>query len=494
VPPPSFLDFVSWLSVALTDAQRVLAAVAFDGAQPRDMTGADRELARQLFGDVDTIPPEARTVLVAVCGARAGKTYVLVALRMLHLAFTVSLSSLAPGEQASAIIVAPDLRLARQALRYVAGAVEAKPELKALCTVATDSVAVDRDGQMVSVECLPASRGGSAVRGRSLVGAALDEAAFFRDDNSVVNDTEVFKALAPRIMPGGQLVIASTPWAESGLLYDLFHQNHGRPTTALAVQAPTTVLRSDTRTAEMVARERARDPENAAREFDAQFMAVGSGLFFDPSTIDRAFDSYAEGNAQGPCTVAADLAFTSDYSAFAAVASGGGSFSLVDCFTMKPERGKPLAPSAVMGKLAAFAKEYGASTVHADVHYQETVRETLGLAGISFAVAPVGQQGKTDQYSAVRSLFNEGRVRLPPVPGLGTQLKAVVSRPTPGGGLKISSPRRAGGGHGDLVSALVLALWAAQQNEVGAIDWHEHDTLMTGSKVDDWGMGSSVGL
>jgi hypothetical protein len=326
------------------------------------------------------------------------------------------------------------------------------------------------------------------------VGAALDEAAFFRDEQSTVNDVEVYKALAPRVMPGGQLVIASTPWAESGLLYDLFQQNYGRPKGALAVHAPTTLLRNDPHVVEQVERERQRDPENSAREFDAEFMAAGSGFFFDGHAIDRAFEAYAERNSHGTCTVAADLAFTSDHSAFAAVAPDGASYRLVDCFTMRPERGKPLAPSAVMKSLTAFARQYGAEAVFADCHYVEVVRETLNLAGISFTDAPAGQQGKTDQYSAARSLFNEGRVKLPPVPGLAAQLKAVVSRPTPGGGLKISSPRKAGSGHGDLVSALVLALWAAQQVETHAVNWDEHEKFMTGTKPDDWGMGTSVNL
>jgi hypothetical protein len=43
-----------------------------------------------------------------------------------------------------------------------------------------------------------------------------------------------------------------------------------------------------------------------------------------------------------------------------------------------------------------------------------------------------------------------------------------VSKPTPGGGLSITSPRRAGTGHGDLVSALVLALYQRGGHEVEA--------------------------
>ena len=36
-----------------------------------------------------------------------------------------------------------------------------------------------------------------------------------------------------------------------------------------------------------------------------------------------------------------------------------------------------------------------------------------------------------------------------------------MAKPMPGGGTQITSPQRPDGSHGDLVSALVLALWAA---------------------------------
>src|SRR5262249_30644541 len=128
----------------------------------------------------------------------------------------------------------------------------------------------------------------------SLVGAVMDESAFFRDEDHSVNDAEIFHAVAPRVMPEGQVILASTPWAQGiGLLYDLFSANHGAPRTAVAAHAPTLLLRNDARTAAMVERERERDPDNAAREFDAKFMSSGAGLFFDPSAVDAAVDRLA---------------------------------------------------------------------------------------------------------------------------------------------------------------------------------------------------------
>lgn len=449
----------------LTAGQRVATLIAYDGLEPRDLEGADRELARRIFGDVDVIPPDARAVFVAVCGARGGKTYVLGALRLLHLALTVSLTSLAPGEVASGLIVAPDLRLARQCLRYARGAAKVTPAIEA-CVVgeSADNFVIRREtGQTVTIEALPATRGGSALRGRSLVGAVLDEAAFFRDEDYSVNDAEVFKAVAPRVMPEGQVIVASTPWAEGvGLLYELFDANHGEPRTAIAAHAPTTLLRGDARTQSMVERERERDPENAAREFDAQFMTAGSGLFFDPSALEASVDKAAvlplAPTTSSVVAVGADFAFRSDSSALVvARLDDDGLYRVADILEQRPERGKPLLPSKVVEAFADSAKRYGSNAVVADRHYEEAIREHLATHKLRLVPAPDGVSGKVETYTRARALFLEGRVRLPDSPRLLNQLKAITRKPTPGGSLTISSPRK-GGAHGDLVSALVLAL------------------------------------
>jgi hypothetical protein len=69
-------------------------------------------------------------------------------------------------------------------------------------------------------------------------------------------------------------------------------------------------------------------------------------------------------------------------------------------------------------------------------------------------------------------LFREGRVR---IHGgmefrerLLQQMREVQGRPTAGGGMSIMHPRWAKGGHGDLVAALVLALWQLYGDEVKA--------------------------
>lgn len=289
IMPVGFSEFCRLvLGIALTLGQATMCAVAFDGADPCQLVGAQRELARELFGAIDTIPAAARAVFAGTIGARSGKTW-LGALRLLHLALVCNLAGLAAGEIAAAIIIAPDMRLARQALRYAIGAARAAASIARLIEAETaDSLLLRRpDGRRVELVCLPAKRGGSAGRGRSLVGALMDESAFFYgDDGYTVNDVEVYRALAPRVLRDGQLMVLSTAWLESGLLHDLHTTNFGAPSTALAAHATTSTMRSgDAHIEAMVERERERDPENASREFDGVALSGGSTEFFDPHAL-----------------------------------------------------------------------------------------------------------------------------------------------------------------------------------------------------------------
>lgn len=465
--PLPFTAFVALLGVVLTPAQRVLCLVAFDGVEPRGLVGGERELARTLFGDVEEVAPLVRAVLCAVCGARGGKTY-LASLRLLHLALTVPLGHMARGEQAFALFVAPDLRLARQGLRYALGAAQSVPSIgRLLEDVGADGFTLVRpDGYRVRFEVLPATRGGSAVRGRNLVGAVLDECAFFRGDDAVVNDVEVYRAIAPRVMPGGQLLIVSTPWTETGLLFDLFTANHGHPVTALAAHAPTTLLRDDKHTHSMVERERANDPQNAIREFDACFVPGAGSQLFDPSAFDACVVDDAPLVISRPdhCSIAAaiDLGLRSDSSALAIVARKASLFALLTVDELRPSKGCPLKPSEVCAAFAKTLDLYGVRRVVSDAHYVESAREHFGAHGIGVVDAPAGQQGKIDVHMTAKSIIHEGRVLMPPHRRVIEQLKAIRVRPLAGGGLQISSPRRAGA-HGDIASAVVLALHAASE-------------------------------
>jgi hypothetical protein len=287
----SFTKFAAGLGVKPTAGQAVFCKVAFDGVDPIDLPPKQRELASVIFGDVDRVPEDARGVVGAICGRDVGKSYLFCGGRMLHLGMTVKLDSLARGENAWALFVAPDVRLGRIPLNFAFGLASASPSIaKRIVESSSDHFTIARDGRHVRFQVLPATRGGTSVRGRSLVGAALDEVAYFRDKDFIVNDEAIFNAVTPRILPGGQVVLASSPWAETGLLYELYRDNFGHPDTALVACAATLTMRDDPDTLRLVERERRRNPDNASVEFDANFMTTDTGLFIASTYVDDAVD------------------------------------------------------------------------------------------------------------------------------------------------------------------------------------------------------------
>lgn len=473
-----FTVFATLLGVCLTPGQLAFALVAYDGFEPCDLPPELREMGRQIFGPVDVVPPEARRVVVVVAGARAGKTYVIGALRALHLALTCPLNTLAPGEEAVAAIIAPDPRQRKQAYNYVLGAARSHADIAALIEgdPGKESFRLRRTDGVVLVESVPAKRGGSAGRGRSLVCAVLEEAAFFLDENHVVNDVEVFRGVQPRVLSGGQAIISSTPWSEAGLLYEEFVANHpepkcaaphlvepGRPHRAIAAHAPTLLLRDVQETRDTVAAEQHRDPANAAREYGAQFMSAGTTQLFSGAAVLAAIDkALMQGSPRDPYAancMGVDLGFTNDAAVGAVVERTAEVYRLLEYRELLPEPGRALKPSAVFKDLVGTAKRYGVQELVSDMHYAESAREAFHDAELVFISAATGQQGKAEMYAEARRVFEEGLIKIPHDERLLAQLRDVRRRPLPGGGYAITQTRTKGGGHGDIATALVTAVW-----------------------------------
>jgi hypothetical protein len=491
----TFVEFVELLGVPITLPQRVLCKIAFDKVEPRDLDGEEFEIAQKLLkppeqlDPVLVIPRSARRVLVLVKGGRMGGTY-FSALYAAHRALAADLSTLAPGELGRAIFGAPDLDLAGQSLAYAIGAYESLPELEALIRQKHGHRLViqrPNDGREVEFVTRAASRGGRTFRSRSLVCACLTEVAFFLSAEHVVNDEECFRAINPRVLPGGLTILESTPYAEAGLLFDQFDANFGHPDTALAVEAPTLLMLPTERNREVIEAEEKRDPENALREFGAKFLAFGSAVFF-PREVLRACAVKAAPPAGAPnpgevAAVGGDLGLSSDAAAFVAVHRVPAPkpepkpgeepdtrrdpktdiFRAAECVERKPARGAPLKLGELVPLACDLAKRHGQKEVLVDQWSVQAAREHLP-AGFSLETDPADE---VDVYKAALELMKARRVEIPECfAALLRQLPLVMSKPMPGGGMKIILPRKFGS-HCDLVPAFVKALWKAKGMAVG---------------------------
>jgi hypothetical protein len=506
-----YTEFCKRCGITLQPGQLAFALVAYDGLEPRDLptvyvhTNEDgakevhdlRAIGYQLFGQVEAFAPECRRIVVLIAGGRGGKSSVLAAYRAVHAAVTTNIDSLGPGEEAYAVIVAPDPRQREQCYNFARGLVESVPELKSMLDgePSNESFTIKRRTARgvakVTVDSLPAKRGGTAGRGRSLVFAALEECAFFMDDNKVVNDVDIYTAITPRLLPGAQALISTTPWLEAGLAYKEFVDNHpnpacaaphlkvpGRPHRAIAAHAPTLLLRNVRVTREQVAAETARDPTNAAREHGAQFMQVGTSAFFDPALIAAAVDPglrigtrpQSEGSV---CARGVDLGFVNDAAVGLDVERTAAGYAVLNWDEIFASVEK-LRPSQVLERLASGAIGQGIEEMVCDQHYAETAKEDFAGRGLVFVGVP---QDNDEMFSVLRNIMHEGQLRLPNDARLLEQLRSVRKRPLSGGRIKIELPRTKKGGHCDLVSALVHAVWRLYTAEVPEIVQEEPDVL-----------------
>lgn len=464
--------------MVLEPGQLVYAKVVYDGIDPADLVGEEREIARRIFGPVERVPAICRRVIASVIGGRSGKSY-LATLRCLHLACTVPLDGLlAPGQRAHVAIICPDVDTAKENTATFVGAcsharLRGSIDPEVLKRVVEDGDTVESftfkrpiDGRFVEVAVRAVRRGGANVRGRWYVAALLDEACLFYDSSYKLSDDQVFKALKPRIVPGGQLLLSSTPWIDSGVLYGLWESEFGRPSSALVAHAPTRLLRSNPHTLESVAAEEASDPENAAREFGAEFGTGAPSDWLDKIALKACDRGAAKPAAPAPgegIGAGGDLGFARNSSALVVSVHNPstGRVRVTRVEERRPTLGNPLRPSVVCGEFAGLLLADGAEGMTADGHYQETAREALDASGLLLFAAPEPDA----PWALVRALVRGGLLDLPgETPEqklLLAQLGQVKSRKAAKGRVTIVLPESRDGRHGDLAAAMALAVWAA---------------------------------
>ena len=201
---PFFQFCETILKLKLTTGQRVVAKVAFGDFNPCDLEGEEREIALQLFGGLETVPASAKRFVCMRLGRGSGKTTLCSA----YATYTAVCQpfKVGPGDTPYVITIAPDLPTAKLAISMCREMIRGNQALERLVVGDEKTVITLRrpNGQQVKIEAFAASRGGSTVRGRTILAFLLDEAEFFTSNGDgsasyAVSDTDIFRALKPRL-------------------------------------------------------------------------------------------------------------------------------------------------------------------------------------------------------------------------------------------------------------------------------------------------------
>ena len=496
----------SVLNFRLSKGQRVLSLVAFDGLDPCQLADSDRELARKIFGDVDTVPSSARVRLALLLGRGSGKTR-LVAAWSVYCMCVGNVTKCGPGDLPLAITIAPDKATARLAIRMALEMAKESPQLASLLENETaDGFTLRRpDGRLVGFEAFAASRGGANARGRPILTIVLDEAQFFYSDlgagSYVVNDRDIYRALIPRLLSGGKCVLISTPWPTRTFMGELVDKNFGHPVGALACIAPTIVMRDDDPDlAGEIERERQLDPENTARERDCDRSSDAAGARAIPSDwIVRAFrppegsaphnrvglldSSAGSGDSFTWCCLEVGMTTPREEPEGVRCEQDGQVYYLVE----QPGESKPRPPrplpkpfqwlhsfDGVRGKfrdeigfdqiverIARHFEALGVAHVFGDQFQAYALDSAFRQHGIKYHCEPWTSQGKVDALGLAKSWFRDSSIYLSAgqlTTTLRDELTSLVVKPLPGGSVSIGARGR---GHDDFAALILNAAMIA---------------------------------
>jgi hypothetical protein len=295
-----------------------------------------------------------------------------------------------------------------------------------------------------------------APRGRTFLAVLCDETAFWSVEGDSANpDVEVINAVRPGLstIPYSLLLIASSPYAKRGVLYQNYAKYFGKDDAPVLVwQGTTEEMNSSLVGDPLIAEMYAEDHERALAEFGAQFRSDIVAFI----TREAVEDVVAHGMRELP----AGDGIT--YSAF--VDPSGGSadsmtlaighcessgVAVLDCVR---EVRPPFSPDAVVEEFAALLKSYGISRVMGDAYAGEWPRERFAVHGITYDLST---RNKSQIYSEFLPALNGQRVRLLDLPRLIGQLVSLERRTARGGRDSID---HAPGAHDDLANAACSVL------------------------------------
>jgi hypothetical protein len=383
---------------------------------------------------------------IAVAGRRGGKSRAMSVLA----AYVGGLCKhdLVRGERGVLLCIAPDQRQASIVLDYCAAAFEQSPILRQL--VANRNADTLELNNGISIEVRAASF--RRLRGPTYVAVIADEAAFWYSDEVSSNaDTEILNAVRPGLATtGGPLVIASSPYAKRGVLWETHRRHYGKDGDPLILVAQGTSRDFNPSLSQSVVdRALERDHAAASAEYLAQFRA-DLETFVPHEVVQACVGGHVE---MAPLS-------TNRYSAF--VDPSGGS---ADSFTMAVSRRDgerividatrevrpPFSPEAVIDDFASLLKTYRVSKVTGDRYAGEFPRELFRKRGISYDCA---EKPKSDLFRDLLPLLNSGRIVLPKSDRLVNQLCGLERRVSRSGRDSID---HGPGGHDDLANAVAGA-------------------------------------
>jgi hypothetical protein len=414
---------IAAMGEVLTDAERAIFTA---------LTGRERE------------PLQRVDELVAVIGRRGGKSRAMATLAC-YIAGLCK-HDLVRGEKGVLLQIAPDQRQAGIGLSYAEAALEQSPILHQLVAGRSSDVLELTNGVNIEVRAASFRR----LRGPTYVAVISDEAAFWYSDELSANaDVEILNAVRPGLATtGGPLIIASSPYAKRGVLWEVHKRHYGAGGDPLILVAQGTSRELNPSLPQSVVdRALERDSASAEAEYLAQFRS-DIAAYIDRDVVEQCI-------AHGVCE-RLPMADTT-YRAFTDPSGGShDSFALaighrrdaVAVIDVLREIRAPFSPEGVVAEFSDLLKRYGISKVCGDRYAKEWPVEQFSKHGICYeqSAAP-----KSDLYQSLLPLINSRQVELLDHPRSIAQMCGLERRVARGGRDSID---HAPGAHDDIANCI----------------------------------------
>lgn len=300
-----------------------------------------------------------------IVGRRGGKGRITAAQGAFLSSFLDYSKILAPGEEGLLPIIASDRDQAKIVLNYARDIFLQSPILKQM-VLADDLTWEIRLNNRVTILVMTASK--AAVRGYTLIGAILEETAYWQTEGSNP-DVEIVRALRPgRLTTKGPLIVISTPYRRAGILWAAYQKHWGKDGQVLVWVSDSMTMNPTLDPAE-IEEEMKGDPEAARAEYFCEFRSD----LQDFLPLEALEAVVVPGRFELAPRFASNLNL--GYTAFCDMS--GGRRDAAALAVAHPERGKtildcirrwesPHDPSMVVGEMAGILKSYGLHRVVGD--------------------------------------------------------------------------------------------------------------------------------
>ena len=363
---------------------------------------------------------------------------------------------LAPGERGTIPIICVDRRQARTVFRYCRALLSQVTALAPLVERA-DHDTIDLSNG-ISIEIMTASY--RSIRGYTVTAAcAMRSLSGGLRRRRPIPTPKSSPRCSPAMatIPGAMLLVASSPYARRGALYEADRKHYGIDgDPCLVWRCDTLTMHDGPQVRAVIARAFDDDPLKAASEYGRDGtidFRCDLETFVSADAVDAVV---IPGRRELPRVAGIRYTAATDPSG-----SGCDAMTLAIAHRDKNgivildairERRPPFSPEAVVGEFATVCKAYGVTKIVGDHWGGEFVREPFRKHGITYELA---EKPKSDFYSELLPIINSARVELLDHPRFISQLCALERRTARSGKDSIDHPP---GGHDDLVNVVALAV------------------------------------